>query len=237
MKPKGTGEAGTEAPPLGLASHPGPGRLKAGQLRSRTAVPDGSELKCALYGGPGCPNGAAGDGSVAKAAETALSSDQAATSNLQAQVNELRTQELAAEDRAVTAADQNQQGLLSRLDALDQLADHDAFIAAARLLLFILFVPIGCTPLIVRAVKVYGSHDADEKILRAQELADMQLASQHELARELIAAQARVERAKLLAWQEEQLLAIAKGKNHGPGEDGYDTGPPTVLPPPSAAER
>jgi class 3 adenylate cyclase len=74
-------------------------------------------------------------------------------------------------------------------------------------------------------VKAFGSYNADEKILREQELADIQLASQHEITREVLAARARIERAKVFAWEEEALRRIAAGETPDPIESHYKADP------------
>jgi hypothetical protein len=181
-------------------------------------------LQCQLYGGSGCPKGTViGDGPLAKNTENTLHDQEAQLATLQNQINLLNSQEMAAEQHAESAVNaSNQQGLLSRLDALELLAGINSFVAATQWLLLILFTLIGCVPVIARTLKVYGTHDGDEQFLRMQELDRLKKAAEHQLAQDILVAKARVERARVLRWEDEQLQSIAREQSPDLIEGSYD---------------
>jgi hypothetical protein len=70
-------------------------------------------------------------------------------------------------------------GLLERLDALDQVASQSTVLSAARTLVLLFFMVIGCLPVLVRTLHVLGPQGTYETLLKMQERADIQNGSLH----------------------------------------------------------
>ena len=111
-----------------------------------------SQANCEAVGGSGCHHGQG----PAYAALNAYQSAEADVASLQGQISNLRNQ--------------NQQGLLSNLAALNQITDHNKTIAVVQWLLFGAFALLGCIPVIVKTLKVLRSQDPDERRLRHNRL-------------------------------------------------------------------
>lgn len=207
------------------------------------------EWQCQLYGGPGCP--AEGQGPLAESARNSYEQATAEVSLLIYEIK-TRESELAAasaakrlqqaqEELPVTRADlsaaqeqlnvqlqdfktQNSydNGLLTRLEALNQLAGKDPALEAARSLLFLLFLLIECLPVTVKLMQQPGNY---EKIL-AREI-DMRVKTaliQEGLQRQRTAAEART---TALIREEFQRRQVAAGQEqHNPA----DTGPQKPTP-------
>jgi Domain of unknown function (DUF4407)/Helix-turn-helix domain len=135
--------------------------LVASQMQATAAQ---SQASCEVVGGSGCHHG---QGPAYAAALTAYQSAEADVVSLQGQVSNLRNQQTAAQKNATE--DQNQQGLLSNLAALNQITDQNKTIVVIRWLLFGAFALLGCVPVIVKTFKVPRSQDAYEKETLAQQ--------------------------------------------------------------------
>jgi hypothetical protein len=159
------------------------------------------QWNCQLYGGPGCPAGAgnlyaAAHSQYEQAAaqykqlgteiqqrEQALSAGDTASQesrltqakgqlpNAQQQlaVAQARQNELQAN---FDATNENEDGLLIRLQALSQLSNHNLTVAAARFLLFLLFLVIECLPVTVKLLQQPGNYEKILQLQRERELGD-----------------------------------------------------------------
>ena len=137
--------------------------LATSQMRAAAAR---SQADCKLSGGSGCHPG---QGPAYAAALKAYQSAEAEVASLQGQISNLHSQQAAAQKNIITAENQNQEGLLSNLAALNRITDHNKTIAIVRWLLFGAFTLLGCVPAIVKTLKVLEPQNADEKETLAQE--------------------------------------------------------------------
>jgi hypothetical protein len=103
-------------------------------------------------------------------------------------------------------------GPLIKLQALNQLSDKDFTLKAAQLLLFLLFLVIGCLPVTVKLLQRPGDY---EKILACE--IDMRL--------KVALMRAEVKRKSQIAWEEEQLRRISRLREAMPDQTGSDAGP------------
>ena len=134
-------------------------QMQAASARSRAG--------CELSGGSGCHPGR---GAAYAAALKAYQSAEAEVASLQGQISNLHSQQAAAQKNIITGQEnQNQEGLLSNLAALNRITDHNKTIAIVRWLLFRAFTLLGCVPAIVKTLKVLEPQNADEKETLAQE--------------------------------------------------------------------
>jgi hypothetical protein len=134
---------------------------------------------CQLYGGSRCLNSQPGNGPLALAAERQYLAASSEVRNLTAQLSQARAELTALQRQTSNLIIHGKPGLLARLDALDQVASHSSVLAAARLLVFLLFMVMGCLPVIVRTMHVLGPQGTYETLLKMQESADIQIASLH----------------------------------------------------------
>ena len=159
------------------------------------------QWQCQLYGGPGCPqgNGVLAQASEASynqakqqvsvltsdihARESQLSASDAASqqSRYQQAVNELpaaQQQLTAATDRedalqrSFDTTNNATNGLLIRLQALNQLSGNNFTLNSARLLLFLLFLVIECLPVTVKLLQQPGIYEEILKTAARRELND-----------------------------------------------------------------
>jgi multidrug efflux pump subunit AcrA (membrane-fusion protein) len=157
------------------------------------------QWQCQLYGGPGCPPGAGtlytashANWEAAKTQlaqidtqiqqrEAALSASGAASvqSRLTQAKNALpgAQQQLSvavARQTALQASfdttNENENGLLIRLQALSQLSGKSFTVTAARFLLFLLFLVIECLPVTVKLLQQSGNYESILKVLQEREL-------------------------------------------------------------------
>lgn len=159
------------------------------------------QWQCQLYGGPGCPPGAgtlyeaahsnwenakaqlAQIDSQIQQREKALSASDAAS--VQNRLTQAKNALPAAQQQlavAVTrqnalqasfdANNENENGLLIRLQALGQLSDQSFTVTAARFLLFLLFLVIECLPVTVKLLQQPGNYEKILQVMREKELAD-----------------------------------------------------------------
>lgn len=159
------------------------------------------QWQCQLYGGQGCPKGngplaQASEASYHQAAaqvaslnnqiqqrENQLSATDAASkqarlqqanSALPAAKEHLNTA-LARQDalqESFDAQNDSLNGLLIRLQALNQLSDKNFTVNATRLLLFLLFLVIECLPVTVKLLQQPGNYEKILQTARERELAD-----------------------------------------------------------------
>lgn len=137
----------------------------------------------------------------------------AAEQKLQADAAALRAEQQRQIDD-VTAANKDNTGLLTRLQALQALTAGNAVLTAAGWLLFVLLVVIGCMPVIIKVMLNLGPESIYGRALAMEEAADL-IRIEHELAlqqkvrrREDEARIAEVE--ALLAAREAALPQIAR---------------------------
>jgi Domain of unknown function (DUF4407) len=159
------------------------------------------QWQCQLYGGPGCPPGAgtlyeaahsnwenaktqlAQIDSQIQQREKALSASDAAS--VQNRLTQAKNALPAAQQQlsiAVTrqnalqasfdANNENENGLLIRLQALGQLSDQSFTVTAARFLLLLLFLVIECLPVTVKLLQQPGNYEKILQVMREKELAD-----------------------------------------------------------------
>jgi hypothetical protein len=137
--------------------------LATSQMQAAAAQ---DRANCELPGGSDCR---LGQGPAYAAALKTYQSAEARAASLQDQITNIRSQQTAAQKNVITAENQNQEGLLSNLAALNRITDHNKTIAVVRWLLLGAFTLLGCIPAIVKTLKVLRSRDADEKETPAQE--------------------------------------------------------------------
>ncbi|HXL88556.1 MAG TPA: DUF4407 domain-containing protein [Streptosporangiaceae bacterium] len=159
------------------------------------------QWQCQLYGGPGCPPGAgklytaahsnwesaksqlAGIDSQIQLREKALSaSDAASVQNRLVQAKNAlpgAQQQLAIAvarqnvlQASFDATNENENGLLIRLQALGQLSSKSFTVTAARFLLFLVFLVIECLPVTVKLLQQPGNYEKILQVLRERELSD-----------------------------------------------------------------
>jgi hypothetical protein len=159
------------------------------------------QWNCQLYGGPGCPAGAGtlyaaahteweqakaqvdqlntqindrikviNDTSVG-AQRNRLAEAQAALPNAQQQLKIAQDRQTALQ-ASFDATTEQENGLLIRLQALSQLANNNLTVAAARWLLFLLFLVIECLPVTVKLLQQPGNYERILQVLRERELAE-----------------------------------------------------------------
>jgi Domain of unknown function (DUF4407) len=157
------------------------------------------QLNCQVYGGPNCEAGSgalaqaaahryvAAQNQVTKVRNEIAARNELLTSPsraaqqarlTQAQSSLLVTQVQLSKDQAAQqtlehafyAANQSDNGLLRRLQALDQLSSSSATINAARLVLFIFFLVIQCLPVTVKLMQRPGNYERILDLARQREL-------------------------------------------------------------------
>jgi len=122
--------------------------------------------------------GVPGGGNLARLDLEQFQVAEATTNHLMAELNTLRGQE-QQQEAAYNTASRQAPGLLSRLEALNQLAAHNTVVALSRLLVLLLLVFIDILPIIIRVVQVLGPPTAYERMLDLQKRADIRLASRY----------------------------------------------------------
>jgi len=159
------------------------------------------QWQCQLYGGPGCPagNGQLAQASHANY-EQASSQVTSLTDQIQRREQQLSASDTASQksrlDQATSALPAAQQqlkvatarqnalqanfdaqnevtnGLLIRLQALDQLSRNNFTVNSARFLLFLLFLVIECLPVTVKLMQQPGNYEKILETERAHELSE-----------------------------------------------------------------
>jgi hypothetical protein len=163
-----------------------------------------AQWQCQLYGGSGCPAGNGQLAHASQAAyESAITEVNSLTSQIQQVENSLSATDATSQKSRLTQATdalpnaqqqlslarsrenvlqanfdaQNEQtnGLLIRLEALDQLSANNLTVDSARFLLFLLFLVIECLPVTVKLIQQPGNY---EKILEAEQDRELREARQ-----------------------------------------------------------
>jgi hypothetical protein len=134
------------------------------------------QWQCQLYGGPGCHKGS---GPLAEAARNNYYTATATARSLSTQLSQARAELTQLQSRSSNVIIHGTPGLLERLDALDQIASQSTVLAVTRALVILFFIVLGCLPVLARTIQVLGPQGAYETILKIQERADIQTASQH----------------------------------------------------------
>ena len=127
--------------------------LATGQIQAAAAQ---KRANCELFGGSGCQPGRG------PAYVSALTAD-AKVTNLQGQISNLRNQQTAAQNNAIAAENQNRDGVLSNIAALNYITHHNETIFIIRWLLVAAFTVLGCVPAIIKTRMVLGPQNAAEK--------------------------------------------------------------------------
>ena len=99
--------------------------------------------------------------------------------------------EQAQELSNFTTQNENNGGLLIRLQALDAITSHDLTLNAARWLLFLLFVVIDCMPVMIKVMLNLGPENNYDRLLQADEQRQRSVAASNmalHLASEMMAA-------------------------------------------------
>jgi hypothetical protein len=157
------------------------------------------QWQCQLYGGPGCPPGAGTlykaahsnwesaksqlaqiNGEIQQREKSLSASDAA---SVQSRLTQAKNALPAAQQQlsiavarqnalqaSFDATNQNENGLLIRLQALSQLSSKNFTVTAARFLLFLLFLVIECLPVTVKLLQQPGNYEKILQVLREKEL-------------------------------------------------------------------
>jgi len=159
------------------------------------------QWQCQLYGGPGCPAGAGTlykashaswenaktqlaqiDSQIQQREQTLSASDAASVQNrltqaknalpgAQQQLNVAVARQNALQ-AGFDATNENENGLLIRLQALSQLSGKSFTVTAARFLLFLLFLVIECLPITVKLLQQPGNYEKILQVVREKELSE-----------------------------------------------------------------
>lgn len=92
--------------------------------------------------------------------------------------------EQAQEESTFTTQNENNGGLLIRLQALDAVTSHDSTLNAARWLLFLLFVVIDCMPVMIKVMLNLGPANNYDRLLEAEEQKQRRVAANNTEFRE-----------------------------------------------------
>jgi hypothetical protein len=113
-------------------------------------------------------------------AQSQVAAAQAELTRVRGELAELRA-EKAAEEARVAGAEENSQGLLARLEALDRLTAQGGTMLAAHLALALLFIFIELLPVLVKLLALFGEETHYEQLVAAQE-ADLKQSYDDKLA-------------------------------------------------------
>jgi hypothetical protein len=159
------------------------------------------QWQCQLYGGPGCPPGAGTlytaahsnwenaktqlaqiDSQIQQREKSLSASDAASVQNRLTQAQnalpgaqqqlKIAVARQNALEASFDATNENENGLLIRLQALGQLSSESFTVTAARFLLFLLFLVIECLPVTVKLMQQPGNYEKILQVVREKELAD-----------------------------------------------------------------
>ena len=98
----------------------------------------------------------AAEGRSAQLASSSLETDRAELARLTAEQTRLQT--------AFDATNEDADGILARLEALDRLGDRNATLAAAQLMLSLLFMSIEILPVLMKLLLNFGPPSAYDKL-------------------------------------------------------------------------
>lgn len=121
-----------------------------------------------------------------------------------AAAQELQTDQAALQQqtRAFTAANQDNTGLLIRLQALDAITTNNAALATAWWLLVALLVVIDCTPILIKMLLNLGPESIYDRMLAAEEETQLRVAEHNRAVR----LDAQVRAAEAAAAEEQMVL-------------------------------
>ena len=122
----------------------------------------------------------AAEGRAAQLASASLETDQAELSRLTSEQTRLQT----AFDVTVEEAD----GILARLEALDRLGDRNATLAAAQLMLSLLFMSIEILPVLMKLLLNFGPPSAYDKLAALRDSGDVEIEELQKESRLTVAA-------------------------------------------------
>jgi hypothetical protein len=122
----------------------------------------------------------AAEGRAAGLASASLETDRAELSRLTAEQTRLQT----AFDATVEDAD----GILARLEALDRLGDRNATLAAAQLMLSLLFMSIEILPVLMKLLLNFGPPSAYDELAALRDSGDVQIEEMQKESRLTVAA-------------------------------------------------
>jgi hypothetical protein len=125
-----------------------------------------------------------------QAAQFVTNSEQSTAAEAKAQLPQAQANlksEIAlksAQDARFTSQNDNNGGLLIRMQALDALTAGNSTLEAARWLLFVLFVAIDCMPVIVKVMLNMGPESNYDRLLEAEEEKQLRVAASNRAVRQ-----------------------------------------------------
>jgi hypothetical protein len=163
------------------------GKLKSAEQR---ATSDKTLWSCQLFGGPACPNGSGvtGNGPIAQKEHQTYEADEIEINDLQGEISQRKltvaknelpvaqaslnaTQaELQSTEESFASANAQDNGLLARLQALNQLEGVDVDVRIAAFMIYALVAIIFALPQVIVIVQPSGNY---ERILAAAERKEM----------------------------------------------------------------
>jgi hypothetical protein len=122
----------------------------------------------------------AAEGRAAGLASASLETDRADLERLTAEQTRLQT--------AFDATNEEADGILARLEALDRLGDRNATLAAAQLLLTLLFMSIEILPVLMKLLLNFGPPSAYDKLAALRDSGDVEIEELQKESRLTVAA-------------------------------------------------
>ncbi|WP_448609454.1 DUF4407 domain-containing protein [Geodermatophilus sp. URMC 60] len=122
----------------------------------------------------------AAEGRAAELASASLESDRAELERLTAEQTRLQT--------AFDATVEDSDGILARLEALDRLGDRNATLAAAQVMLSLLFMSIEILPVLMKLLLNFGPPSAYDKLAALRDSGDVQVEEMQKESRLTVAA-------------------------------------------------
>ncbi|MGR6965336.1 DUF4407 domain-containing protein [Geodermatophilus sp. URMC 61] len=122
----------------------------------------------------------AAEGRAAELASASLETDRAELERLTAEQTRLQT--------AFDATNEDADGILARLEALDRLGDRNATLAAAQLMLSLLFMSIEILPVLMKLLLNFGPPSAYDKLAALRDSGDVEIEELQKESRLSVAA-------------------------------------------------
>ena len=122
----------------------------------------------------------AAEGRAADLASASLESDRAELDRLTAEQTRLQT--------AFDATNEESAGILARLEALDRLGDRNATLAAAQMMLSLLFMSIEILPVLMKLLLNFGPPSAYDKLAALRDSGDVEIEEMQKESRLTVAA-------------------------------------------------
>jgi hypothetical protein len=122
----------------------------------------------------------AAEGRAAELASASLESDRAELERLTAEQTRLQT--------AFDATNEESAGILARLEALDRLGDRNATLAAAQMMLSLLFMSIEILPVLMKLLLNFGPPSAYDKLAALRDSGDVEIEELQKESRLTVAA-------------------------------------------------